>query len=156
MDSYTTESPSICDAAAFVCVLSPHAVADPLRPLRLAKKALALRPQEAGIRTTLGAALYRAGQFDAAIRQLSKNLVHAPQGGTPEDWLFLALAHHALSHPDRAQQYLLRAQRRLDAAAELKPDAFSYVPAYWDRRLELQFLRREAEALLARKPDGDR
>jgi tetratricopeptide (TPR) repeat protein len=147
MDAYDTDDSYILNDAAFVCALTPQEVHDRSRPARLAEKAYALWPQGPGIRTTLGATLYRAGRFDAAIRQLNQQIVHDPQGVAPEDWLFLAMAHHALGHPDPARQYLDRAERWIDAAMRAKPGAAD-ASLPWDRRLQLQFLRREAERLL--------
>ena len=55
---------------------------------------------------TLGAALYRAGRFEDAIRRLDEGI--QLKGGTsePRDWVFLAMAHHRLGHRDEARRYL--------------------------------------------------
>jgi Flp pilus assembly protein TadD len=51
---------------------------------------------------TLGAALYRAGRFDEAIRRLEEGL-QSRGGGNPADWPLLAMADHRLGHRDQAR-----------------------------------------------------
>src|SRR5262245_13920490 len=57
---------------------------------------------------TLGAALYRAGRYDEAIRRLEEGI--RLQGGEslPVDWAFLAMAHHRLGHRAEARRWLDR------------------------------------------------
>jgi hypothetical protein len=98
-----------------------------------------------------GAALYRAGQLDA-VEWLQKAAKIAPEGGSPYDWLFLAMAEHRLGHKAQARQYLDKSiawmNDRLQPGTGREPRWAS--PPLWRVRLELQILRREAEALIGK------
>ena len=86
---------------------------------------------------TRRAALYLAGRFHEAIRILSK----ASKGGGesfPQDWTFLALAHHRLGH--RAE-----ALRWLDRFRTYRANENSN--SVWNG-LEIRLLRSESEAEL--------
>ena len=78
---------------------------------------------------TLGVALYRAGRIDEAIARLDES-VKASGGGVPQDWVFLAMAHHKKGHADEARRWLEKTR------AGDKDDP------------EVRILLREAEALL--------
>src|SRR5207244_1027062 len=79
----------------------------------------------------LGAALYRAGKYQAAIEPLNKGQSRA------WDHLFLGMAHHHLGHTEEARQYLER------AIEQIKTDHYP-----WAETVEAGQLRREAEALI--------
>jgi tetratricopeptide (TPR) repeat protein len=66
-------------------------------------KAVALAPKEAICWKQLGKAQYRAGDWNAAVTSLDKSR-EVGQGGDAIDWLFLAMAHRKLDHPDQARQ----------------------------------------------------
>jgi tetratricopeptide (TPR) repeat protein len=90
---------------------------------------------------TLGAALYRAGRYDEAIRRLEE-AIQARGGEHPGDWPFLALAHHRLGHRDEARRWL-------DRLREHQP---STDPAqFWDE-LAIRLVRSEAEAVILYDP----
>ena len=57
---------------------------------------------------TLGAALYRAGRFEESIRRLEENIRERGGKSLPQDWVFLALAHHQLGHRAEALRWLDR------------------------------------------------
>jgi WD40 repeat protein/Flp pilus assembly protein TadD len=130
---------------AWACCLAPGAVSDTARLVRLAERAVAGEPADPMRLNTLGAALYRAGRFDEAARQLEEAVrVHGHEGN-PEDWLFLALVNQRLDKPAEARRWLTKAARWLDkkAAARKSPDVIDPLP--WDRYLELRLLLGEAE-----------
>jgi tetratricopeptide (TPR) repeat protein len=139
-----TENPNDANTLAWACVLAPDAVADPLVPVQLAEKAVKSAPKSSTYLTTLGAAHYRAGQYDRAIQRLDDAMQAQGQGGTVTDWLFLALAHQRLGHPVEAKQWLDKAVVWIEKADREKTLSPS-------QRLELQWLRREAEALIGGK-----
>jgi WD40 repeat protein/tetratricopeptide (TPR) repeat protein len=120
------------------CLLMPGEEGE-LRPLlRLAE---ALKGVDAG---TLGAALYRSGQADAALARL-KEAVKPPGGGTPWDWLFLALVHQRQGRPDEARVWLEKAASVLvDPARTARERPAGGLGPPWPQRLELERLRREA------------
>jgi hypothetical protein len=68
------------------------------------------------------------------------------------DWLWLAMANHRLGRKAVARKWLDQAVRWME---KQKPsDVAEGEWALWSVRVELQLLRREAEALLSQKPDG--
>jgi WD40 repeat protein/serine/threonine protein kinase/tetratricopeptide (TPR) repeat protein len=132
---------------ATICVLGPYTVADPESPVRLAKSALQgldqTNPDYPDVLNTLGAALYRAGRFDEAIRSL-EDAIKARGGGKghPTDWAFLAMASHRLGHRDEARRWLER----------LRDDQAIADPARSGDEEEIGLLRREAEAVVLYDP----
>jgi tetratricopeptide (TPR) repeat protein len=140
--SKTSDPLSLNDAAWFAYL--PDAVADHAVPIQIAEKALSVLPpeQKRFALNTLGAALYRAGRIDEAIARLDESVKASAGVGVPEDWAFLAMAHHKKGNAQEARRWLekLRSQ---------KPDqkaGFSAIPA------ECRLLLREAEALLREPP----
>jgi hypothetical protein len=91
---------------------------------------------------TLGAALYRAGRSQEAIFRLEEGIRKRGGESLPQDWVFLAMAHHQLGHDTEARRWLdrLRAHRPNE-----NPRAF------W-KELEIRLLRREAEAVVLYDP----
>jgi WD40 repeat protein/serine/threonine protein kinase/tetratricopeptide (TPR) repeat protein len=122
---------------AWYCVLGPDAVADSAAPVRLAKFAVDQAPAPVNL-NTLGAALYRARRFEEAIGRLEEGIRKGGGESLPQDWAFLAMAHHRLGHR-------VEARRWLDRFRTYRPDERR--GAYWNE-LEIRLLRREAEALL--------
>ena len=128
---------------AWSCAVGPDALEDYRRPVQLAESSVASR-LESNRLNTLGAILYRAGEFSAAIEKLERSVAIHGAGGTAYDAVFLAMAHHRLGHPAEAREWL---RRRTPASAGMhKPDESG--PSSWIPRLELELLRREASALL--------
>jgi WD40 repeat protein/tetratricopeptide (TPR) repeat protein len=136
-----TEDAETANSLAWACVLGPHAVADLDQPVKLAEKAVGQANSREHL-TTLGAALYRAGKLDAALRRLNEAIKVGGKGGDAFDWLFLAMAHHRLGHAKEASLWLQKAVKDID-------DPRGTID--WDHRLTLQLLRREAEALIQGK-----
>ncbi len=91
---------------------------------------------------TLGVALYRAGRFEDAIRRLDDGIELRNGTSIPQDWPFLAMAHHRLGHRDQARHYLQRLRSRQTNA---DPNRF------WDE-LEIRVLQSEAEATILYDP----
>jgi len=164
----------LANNVAWFCVRFPDAVSDIKRPLDLAEKSVALKPNWQPSLNTLGAALYRAGRYEDSITILNESMKAHDEGGTAADWLFLAMAHCRLGHMDEAKKWLTKSQQWIDhppwptnnAKQEIQgsvADGVSAVavgpapapvgpippfPLPWDRRLELKLIRAEAEALL--------
>jgi len=129
---------------AWACVLGPDATADPEVPVRLAEAAVRGATETAKIYylSTLGAALYRAGRFDDAIRRLEEGIRLGGGVTPPQDWAFFAMAHHRLGHRDLALRWLDRLRNHRPSES---PD-----PLWWDLRIPL--LRSEAEAVILYDP----
>ncbi len=96
-------APLTANSVAWSCVLGPDAVADSDSLVRLAELAVNGAPakQRPIFLNTLVATLYRARRFEESIRRLEEGI--GLQGGksSPQDWVFLALAHH---EPGMAQK----------------------------------------------------
>jgi serine/threonine protein kinase len=81
---------------------------DPHHAVELAHKAVNRASQRGDYWTTLGAALYRAGDMNAAIEALEK-AVKLHQGGDVPELMFLALAHAKRGEDNKARDYHERA-----------------------------------------------
>jgi len=86
---------------------------DPARAIELARKAVARAPKAAAIWNTLGVAHYRAGAWDEAIEALSRS-VELTSGGSPADWLFLAMAQWQKGDKDQARQWYDKAVKGME------------------------------------------
>jgi WD40 repeat protein/tetratricopeptide (TPR) repeat protein len=138
-----TADAETADGIAFLCVLRPQAVKDPALVVQLARKAAESDPDNGGYREILGAALYRAGDFDGAVRELSLAVEKLRGGGSPQAKLFLAMAHHRLKHAKAAKDWYAGAVKQFRQLSE---------PVDWIQRLCWQLLGEEAEALLQAAP----
>jgi WD40 repeat protein len=76
----------------------------------LARRASEAQPHSWQRREVLGAALYRAGKVEEAVRELDE-AVRLHGVGSLWAQLFLALAHQRLGHVDQAKQWREKAQR---------------------------------------------
>jgi WD40 repeat protein/tetratricopeptide (TPR) repeat protein len=153
-------SPEAANAVASLCAVGPDAAADWRRPLALADAAWAwvasaeeritdgsqkeeLRKFRRAVRNTQGMVLYRAGRHQEAVDRLQESINAHGSGGDFHDWVFLALAHHALGHPAEARRWLDRALA--DRPAPQGQDFWAGV--------EVEVLRREARARVQDKAD---
>jgi WD40 repeat protein/predicted Ser/Thr protein kinase len=142
---HQTTDPALANSIAWTCVLAPGAVAGSDAPVRLAEMALKYSDdpdQKAVILNTLGAALYRAGRFELAILRLEGAISDRNGEEEPQDWPFLAMAHHRLGHHDEARRWLDRFRKRQPS---VDPEEF------WNE-LEIRLLRSEAEAVVLYDP----
>jgi WD40 repeat protein/tetratricopeptide (TPR) repeat protein len=85
-----------------------------------------------------GAILYRARRFEEVKAVLRDSMALQPQGGEFYDWLFLALAEHALGRVDEARAAAARARAAQPAAT---------IGSAWDRA-ELDLLAAELDAVM--------
>jgi len=121
------------DQAAWLLATRPLSPTAAKRAVEFAQKAVALDPERAEFRTTLGFARYRAGDYTGAIEALDES-IRSRGNGDAYDWLFLAMAHERLGRHERARGYFDRAVARME-------DERSTDEA-------LRGLRKEAEGLL--------
>jgi eukaryotic-like serine/threonine-protein kinase len=89
------------DLAWYLANASDTDVRRPAIAVELARKAIELVPQEGDYWNTLGAALYRSGEFQESIEALTKS-VELGHGDIGLDYFFLAMAHWQLDHRDDA------------------------------------------------------
>jgi WD40 repeat protein/Tfp pilus assembly protein PilF/tRNA A-37 threonylcarbamoyl transferase component Bud32/DNA-directed RNA polymerase subunit RPC12/RpoP len=139
------EAPHLLDGPnmARTLVLAPGAVADAAQPLRAIEKAVTPVPKNNPYSRVLGAALYRAGKYDAAVRALNEAMAAQRENEFAIDRLFLAMAQHRLGHDDEAQKSLARALASMDEKAA--------TTLSWESRLECDVVRKEAEGLIRAK-----
>jgi tetratricopeptide (TPR) repeat protein len=138
---------------AWTCIQVHDAVDDwtPLVPW--AEKAIATDPKKCDWLTALGAVLYRAGRFEAAAQRLTEAEAAFQKAEHPSmtiayTWLFLAMTRERLGQTEQAKQWLAKAVREIEqppAGRAKDPKAHT-----WNRKLTLQLLRGEAEALIDR------
>jgi predicted Zn-dependent protease len=88
------------------------------------------------VQLALAAARLRAGRAEAAVTVLEAAVKAVP--GTPDGWLLLALAHQRLGHMG-------------EAGSALEKTKDNPLPGRWNEQLELELLRREAEAAVRGK-----
>jgi tetratricopeptide (TPR) repeat protein len=145
----------------WTCVLAPHAVDDPSALAGGAEKVCGKEPKDHWYANLLGAALFRAGRYVEAAKQLARASALNPDPYRTNmiyTWFFLAMTHHRLGHAQEARQWLDKAvqatDRALDPSAppEVSPanstDPAGGIPPAWNRRLTLELLRREAVELI--------
>jgi len=92
---------------------------DPAGAVTLAKKAVAMRPQEAAYLSTLGVAEYRAGHWQAAARAL-KESAKFRSAADAADLFILAMAHWQQNDKAAARRYYAQAAQEI---AKSRPDA---------------------------------
>jgi tetratricopeptide (TPR) repeat protein len=100
-----------------------------------------LNPDEWLYRNTLGAVLYRLGEYDKARTVLERSLVRSRREGAAFDLFFLAMCHQRLGDATTARAYYDRAVQWVEehmAQKLLRPDWID----------ELNAFRSEARAVL--------
>src|SRR5262249_14151467 len=108
------------------------------RALRQAREACRLKPDDGVYLMTLGVALYRSGEYEAALEALSRSeKINTATGKVPNPigLAFLAMAQHRLGKPEAAKQTLARLRQ---AANDPR----------WTNHPESQSFAHEAERLL--------
>jgi tetratricopeptide (TPR) repeat protein len=142
-------------ATEFIHLSGPNSPFGPV--VELAHRAVDANPRDYPRARALGAALYRAGQHEAAVRQLNDAAALRPIP-SPSVWLFLALAHHRLGHKDEARRLLEQATKWIEETRQRKPDGSGQLLTWerlpWTERAALDALRREAEKELLGRDDS--
>jgi tetratricopeptide (TPR) repeat protein len=165
-----TQDLAVGNNVAWACAVGPGAAADLGPAVRLAERAVADRWDDYNRLNTLGGVLLRAGRTEEAIARLQQALKRR-QSNQVSDELLLALAYQRCGQAEEARRWLNQARAWFErgqapvragslAAAgasgplALLPSLGGEVPdpraraLGWETWLELQLLRREAEALL--------
>src|SRR5262249_42115846 len=135
------------------CALTPDAVADFGPLVEFEKQVIARDPKNWYHLVVYGAVRCRAGRDEEAVGTLTDSCAVHPKGGNATDWLFLALAHHHLGHADEARRWLEKATGLIERAThEDIKDTRTPTPLPWNDPVFMDWLRREAEALILGKP----
>ncbi len=152
------QEPEAAYWTAWTCVLAADAAAEPARFVQLAESASARHQGEFDYLNTLGAACFRAGRVDDALKNLSQaeaalKAKPDPRQAVAYNWFYLAMTHHRLGRAEEARQWLARAVeesgRMLKEGPKNPASPNAFEPAVpWNRRLTLELLRREAEAMI--------
>jgi tetratricopeptide (TPR) repeat protein len=141
-----TRDPFLAYVLARTCSLVPKSVADPARAVAWARQAVADQADRGWYLHALGLALYRTGDFEAAVARLTQS--EKTEWVPVLNWLVLAMAHHRLGHAAEADRYLGRATDFLDSRPPTKPFTAEMLSPDAE---EAQILRREAEELIRGK-----
>ncbi len=144
-------SESVANSIAWACALGPQSVEDYDRLVQMAERtAVGAEPaKKAMYLNTLGAVLYRAGQFEAAIDAFTESMDVRGDGGTPQDWVFSAMACHRLGRTEDAARWLDKARGWIHEASPEKSEGTAGKPPTRVEELEMDLLFREAEQLLS-------
>jgi WD40 repeat protein/tetratricopeptide (TPR) repeat protein len=135
--------PAIAHSAARLLTLQPTPGGTAM--LELARKAVARAGAPRSWRGTLGAAMCRDGQLDAAITELAEaRRLEAEARETVWDDLFLAIADARAGRRDEAKRLLADAERSIRQLQD--PGPFEAAPTVW-QTLEWRVLVREATDL---------
>ena len=156
-----TRSPEEQNRAAWACALLPSIVDDPGPVIEMVRAAIKQKPKTYAYASTLGSILVRAGHHDAeAIKELEAAMLLKPRDkdtenkfdGTPFDWVFLALAHARLGHPEEARKYLAQTQAHMERVATDPLFDDANWTWGWSDIYELRLLRTEAGKLIGPAP----
>ena len=104
--------PAVACAAARTCCLGPDAGVDAARVVHLAEGAVKADEKDANYRAALGVALFRKGDFDAAVQRLQEARQLAGADVPAATDLFLAMALQRVGKADDAARTLQQAARR--------------------------------------------
>ena len=139
-----TINPWTANQVAWSCVVGPEATTDRGATVRLAEAAVKDADEflKADALRTLGAALYRAGRCDEAIRRLEEGIKLRGETDVAQDSVFLAMAHHRLGHREEARSLLERLRDHPPS---------SDTTQFWID-LQIRLLRSEAEAVILYDP----
>jgi eukaryotic-like serine/threonine-protein kinase len=131
---------------------APSPGIDPDKIVTLAQRLIQFDPHSPTYMNSLGAALYRAGRFEEAKKQLAENSKSDEAPGVNKavaicDHLFLAMTCQRLHQSQEARRWLDRAAKEI---AERPSTILQTHETYeWQRRVVLQKLQQEATQLLA-------
>jgi len=101
------------NVAWFLATAENPAYRDPALAVELAKKAVEFNPKAGNWWNTLGAAHYRAGDWQPALEAIGKSM-ELRKGGDAFDWFFLAMTHWQLGDHDEALRWYDQAVEWMD------------------------------------------
>src|SRR5262249_52343796 len=136
----------------WVCCLAPGALPDYALALRLARQAESLDKSSYPFARAYGAALYRAKDYEAAVKQLH-TAASLRQQPSPSVWLLLAMAQQRCQRKDQAREWLRKARDWITQARDPKSrregkDDLTWDRLPWPERLALEVLLAEAEKII--------
>jgi tetratricopeptide (TPR) repeat protein len=147
-----SDKPDDAPWLVWTCALAPDATTNWPQVRAQAEQAVKNDPKSARYLSTLGAVLYRAGQFEEATKKLkeAEALAIAPSGNPNSSpaytWFFLAMAQQRLQQAEDAQASFDKAVAETDKTLREHEQGIAEAP--WNRRLTLKLFREEAESRL--------
>jgi tetratricopeptide (TPR) repeat protein len=149
-----TSDPFVAYILARSCILAPEPAVEPEQVIRWAESTLR-NSRPTWYLHALGAAHYRAGHFDEAIKWINESKaafsrVKSGDNYNLQNSLVLAMANERLGHAAQARALLAEVQRLWERIEAAKTDGAVSMPTVdW---LPVQVLRREAEAVILYDP----
>jgi len=145
----SNETLSTTNSLLWISVLHPSArsLAEELVAKGDAALARAKPGQRDELLNTVAALRYRAGHDEEAIRLLDRSVTNHGKGGTFDDWIFLALAHHRQGRREKAREYYDRATeevKKVRAGASFSNGR----AARWDLLVEMETLYEEVKNVM--------
>lgn len=138
-----TTVPTVASHLVYICVVLPARCDEAETMLRLAQFGVLGTPANPRVRA---AAHYRAGKYQAAIRDLNESAKVFPSRAW--DWLFLAMSQHHLGQSDDARQSLKKAEDWIGRANKNRYLGSGLVWISWYESIEVEQLLGEAKALI--------
>jgi tetratricopeptide (TPR) repeat protein len=117
------------------------------QPLALARRAAGADPSSYPSARALGAALYRAGKHDEAVKVLTR-AAGLRKGPSPSVWLLLALAQKARGQAEEAQTWRKKAVDWIGASRREKGGVLPWGRIPWPERVALEALAGEVEKVV--------
>jgi eukaryotic-like serine/threonine-protein kinase len=117
-----TADPTLLNLLASLLVSHPEGPPhDPLEAVALARRAVALAPNSAVIRTTLALACYRAGALAEAVEAVEASM-RLSQGGNAKDWFLLAMVRWPEGKREEARRCYERGRAWLEEHREWRTE----------------------------------
>jgi tetratricopeptide (TPR) repeat protein len=140
-----TKDPRLAYELARACIITPEMPADPERVIRWARLA-AESASLAWHSHVVGAAYYRAGNYEEALRWLGSSLEQPWEMGRPLNQFLLAMIHRRMGHAERAEALFKESIRLYEGMESSRVDGA--VPAVFAADwMMIQIYRREAELM---------
>jgi tetratricopeptide (TPR) repeat protein len=114
-------NPALANNLAWYLATGEEELRDPRRAVQLAQAVVKRMPQEGNYWNTLGAALYRAGEWKAAREALTKSCA-LRGGGDGLDWFLLAMTCQRLDDAAQARVWYNKAVAWADARRPRDPE----------------------------------
>jgi WD40 repeat protein/tetratricopeptide (TPR) repeat protein len=131
---------------AYACSLAPDAVGDVAGLLQVAERSARCPSSNERV---VGAVLFRSGRHEEALKHFEQ--AHEVFQRRAWDWLFLAMIHGRLGHPDDARRMLAQADQWIANADQSRRGADDDKQSSWSDEYErptILLLRSEAESLV--------
>jgi serine/threonine protein kinase/tetratricopeptide (TPR) repeat protein len=147
------DDPHAAHGLSRACTLRASSVADASVSLGLSQQAVAASPKIAWYVYGLGAAHFRAGQYEQAIARCEESMKTQPRWlGRGQNFVILAMACQRLGRPQEAQEWLAKARPTLGELEEFiarsRPKYRFAGSPYISDWLDLKVLLAEAEELI--------